>query len=110
MWCHKCDKDGSKCTKLCPVSLGLAIGIVSFFAVLIWSLWVMSYGMSPMMVALHIPTPTLGSGFAHALLALLKGFIFGFFVALIYDLIACCLMHKKSMGSCEPLPPPEKKE
>lgn len=93
MWHTKCgnDEKTAKCQKLCPVSLGLAIGIVSFFAVLIWSLWVMKYGMPPMLAAMHIPVPTLSSGFGHALLALLKGFIFGFFVALFYDLIACCI-------------------
>lgn len=88
---------GSKCgvSKLCPVSFGLAVGIVAFFAVFIWSLWVISYGMPPMLVAMHVPAPTLGIAFVHALLALLKGFIFGFFVALFYDLIAKCISCKK---------------
>lgn len=106
MLCLKSD-EGSRCMKLCPVSFGLALGIVSFFAVLIWSLWVMSYGLPPMLEALHMPIPTLGSGFAHALLALLKGFIFGFFVALLYDLISHCMTCKKFKGTCEM---PEKKE
>lgn len=99
MLCPKSDKSG-KCFKICPVSFGLAIGIVSFFAVFIWSLWVMVYGMPPMMEAMHVPMPTIGSGLVRALLALLKGFLFGFFVALIYDLLICCKC-KKSDGSCE---------
>jgi uncharacterized membrane protein YdjX (TVP38/TMEM64 family) len=89
----KCGSDGNV-MKLCPVSLGLAIGIVSFFTVLIWTLWVMSNGMPAMMVAMHVPVPTLGRGVLHALLALVKGFLFGFFVAFVYDLFACWF------GSC----------
>jgi len=97
----KGEKDGAS-KKICPMSFGLAVGIVSFFAVLIWSLWIINYGMPPMMVAMHMPEPTLAKGFEHALLALLKGFLFGFFVALFYDLIscwfACC---KKSDKNCD---------
>jgi hypothetical protein len=99
MMCAKCD-NGGKLKKLCPISLGLAVGIVSFFAVLTWTLWVMMYGLPPMMVAMQVPVPTLGGGAIHALLALLKGFIFGFFVALLYDLISCCLMCVKSGRKC----------
>jgi len=94
MWCHD-GKDG-KVAKICPVSLGLAIGIVCFFAVMVWTVWVMSYGMPPLMIAMHIPAPTLARGFIHALLALVKGFIFGFFVALLYDVISCSFKSKKS--------------
>jgi hypothetical protein len=99
MW-SKCGSGGKCVAKLCPFSLGLAIGIVSFLAVLIWSLWVMNYGMPPMMAALHMPEPTLGSGFSHALLALIKGFVFGFFVALIYDCCVCC-SSKKCDENCQ---------
>ncbi len=95
----KCDVDVN-IQKLCPLSLGSAIGVTSFIAVLIWTLWVMHYGMSPMMLEMHIPMPTLSDGFVHALFALLKGFVFGFFVALFYDLFACCFAccfaHRKS--------------
>lgn len=98
MFSRKCNKDCG-CMKLCPVSFGLALGIVSFFAVLVWSLWVMTYGLPPMMVAMHVPMPVF-YGFGHAVFALLKGFVFGFFVALIYDLIICCRC-RKSEGSCE---------
>ena len=100
MIASKCGGCGCKAKMLCPVSFGLAIGVVGFFAVLIWALWVMTYGMPPMMVAMHIPVPTLGGGFVSALLALLKGFIFGFFVALFYDLFACCITRKKACEKC----------
>lgn len=94
----KSGKDGECCMKLCPVSLGLAVGIVSFFAALIWTFYVMIYGLPPMMVAMHVPVPTLGRGFVHALFVLIKGFLFGFFVALFYDWIASCIYNccKKS--------------
>lgn len=97
---NDCNK-GGKAAKLCPVSFGLAVGLVSFFAVLIWTAWVMTYGMPPMMVDMHVPAPTLHSGFVHALLALLKGFLFGFFVALFYDLIHCCFACFRSDGKCD---------
>lgn len=94
MWCAKYGDNG-KSMKLCPVSFGLAIGVVSFFAVLIWTIWVINYGMPAAMMAMHVPALTLGKGFVHALAALVKGFLFGFFVAIFYDLIACCIWHKK---------------
>ena len=97
MMMSKCGDCCSTSKKLCPVSFGLAIGLVSFFAMLIWSLWIMTHGVPPMMA--DMPAPTLGSGFAHAILALIKGFIFGFFVALFYDLFACCF-RKKSGEKC----------
>lgn len=99
MLATKCDVD-CKAKKLCPVSFGLAVGVVSFFAVFIWTLWVIQYGMPPMMVEMHIPMPTVSGGLVHALLALVKGFLFGFFVALLYDCFsscfACCFGRKQS--------------
>ena len=95
MFCCKCDDKGGKAKMLCPVSFGLAIGIVSFVAVLIWNFWAMHHGMPKAMIAMHVPVPTLKSGFEHALLVLLKGFLFGFFVAFLYDFFACCFACKK---------------
>lgn len=89
-----------KLKKLCPVSLGLAVGLVGFFAVLLWSLWVVIYGFTPAVMAMHLPITTLSQGFVVALLALLKGFLFGFFVALLYDVISCCVKCKKSCEKC----------
>lgn len=94
----RCEK-GVIPAKLCPLSFGLAVGAVSFFSVLIWTVWAMHYGMPAMMVH-HMPTLTLSNGFVHALYGLMKGFVFGFFVALFYDLFVCgfaCLRR----GSCE---------
>lgn len=102
MFTCKCESE-RKAAKLCPVSFGLAVGFVSFFAVLIWTAWVVTYGMPAMMVAMHLPTPTLSAGFAHALLALVKGFLFGFFVALFYDLFACCFTCRRSNEKCDDL-------
>lgn len=84
-----------KSYKLCPVSFGLAVGIVCFFCLLLWSCWVMIFGMSPTMMAWHIPFPTVGMAFAYAIFGFIKGFIFGFFVALFYDLISCCKCFKR---------------
>ena len=94
MKCGTCGK-GCKCARLGPVSLGLGVGVTSGLAVFIWSIWIMYHGMSPMMAQLHVPVPTWGSAVIHALWTLLKGFIFGFFIAVFYDLFAwlmakCC--------------------
>ena len=89
--------------KLCPVSFGLALGLVCALGYFAWVLWVIYYGPSAMMLASHMPVPTLGSGAVHALWALLKGFIFGFFVALFYDCISGCCKNKMccKKSNCE---------
>lgn len=95
---------GCNSKKLCPVSFGLALGLTLGLGFFIWTLWIIYYGPSAMMVANHMPVPTLGGGAVHAFWALLKGFVFGFFVALFYDLISCCCKNKfcckKSDSTC----------
>jgi hypothetical protein len=107
---------GGKCGgkgKLCPVSLGLAVGITAALAVFIWMSWMVYYGVPPTMASV-ITAPTIGGAFIHALWALLKGFLFGFFVALFYDFISCCCKGpccKKgecSCGCCTTTPPEKK--
>jgi len=98
MSCGKCG-----CMKLCPVSFGLALGLVCGLAIFIWTVWIMYYGVSPVMAQYQVPLPTLKDAVVHALWGLLKGFVFGFFVALFYDLIACCGRKwccKKSGSTC----------
>jgi hypothetical protein len=56
----------------------------------------MHNGLPAALIAMHIPMPTLQGGFAHALFALIKGFLFGFFIALLYDLFASCIARCKS--------------
>ena len=110
MSCGKCG-NGGKAKKICPVSFGLAVGIVSFFAIFIWTLWVMRYGMPPMMITMHLPAPTIQGGLVHALLAFVKGFLFGFFVALLYDFFACCCFARcKKDEKCECNGPLEQKK
>lgn len=100
MACGKCGC-GKSSKGLCPVSFGLAIGVTSALAVFLWAVWVMMYGMSPMMAA-NMPEPTWGGAAMHALMALVKGFVFGFVVAAIYDFCICCCKWKccKSNGTC----------
>ena len=43
--------------KLCPVSFGLALG-TRLTRIFIWTLWVIHYGPSAMMMASHMPVPT----------------------------------------------------
>jgi len=92
--------------KLCPVSFGLALGLTLGLGYFLWVLWMIYYGPSAMMVMAHMPMPTLGQGAVHAGWAFLKGFVFGFFVALFYDFISCCCKNKmcckKSDDACCP--------
>ena len=101
MSCGKCG-----CMKLGPISLGLALGVTGALAVLIGSLWIMYYGAPPIIAQLHLPIPTLKEASLNALVVLIKGFIFGFFVALFYDLFSCCFRKckcgRKSDESCAP--------
>ena len=109
MSCGRCGKGKG----LCPLSLGLALGIVCAVAVLVESIWVMYYGMPPMMVAMHLPMPTWSSSFLHALMVLIKGFVFGFFLALVYDFFACCFKSCRKSGgegSCGCCSPKDKGE
>ncbi len=85
----RCGHHGKK-GGLCPVSLGIAIGLTSGLAVFIWSLWILYYGVPPGMAARMMVAPTFVGGLVHALMAFVKGFLFGFFIALFYDLILCC--------------------
>jgi hypothetical protein len=88
------------CMKLCPVSFGLALGLTAAFGFLIWTAWIMYQGMPPMMEGMPLPTWS-GAGM-HAFWMLVKGFIFGFAFALIYDFVACCMAKccKKSTSCC----------
>jgi len=88
---------GGKGHKLCPISLGLAIGLVSGLAMFIWALWLMYFGASPMMAEYNLPVPTFKAALILLLAGFAKGFLFGFFVALFYDCIICWC---KNAGYC----------
>lgn len=80
---------------LCPFSFGLAVGITSFLAVFIWGVWMMHSGMPQIGMARALGMPlTWGATFAAAVWALIKGFVFAFVVAGIYDFFACYLKSK----------------
>lgn len=102
MWCKK---NGCRSKGLCPVSFGLAIGITAFLAMVIWSAWMMIHGIPEEVAAMHPHMVlTWGATFAYALLGLVKGFIFGFVVALIYDCFVCwCKTSccRKNGGACD---------
>lgn len=84
--------------KLCPFSFGLGLGLTSALAIFLWSLWIIYVGPTPAMDELHITAPTVfADGAILAAWALLKGFIFGFFIALFYDLVSwCCSCCRRS--------------
>lgn len=93
----------SKCIMpICPLSFGLALGITSALAVFLWSVWAMYNGLTPMMIAYHMPMPTWQTTVIHSLWCFLKGFIFGFVLILIYDFFACCV--KGKMCKCGSVP------
>jgi len=93
-----CGNSGAKKKGLCPISFGLALGITSALAFLIWSVWIMYRGLPPQMAQSGL-TLDWSAILMHSLWALVKGFIFGFILALIYDLIICCCRCRNCRGS-----------
>lgn len=107
-------KNGCRSKGLCPVSFGLALGITAFLAMIIWAAWLIIHGVPPVAAVpepgstatammLHHEFPvTWGAAFAYALLAFVKGFVFGFILILLYDGFACCCRSSccRKDGSC----------
>ncbi|RDI41705.1 hypothetical protein [Aquicella lusitana] len=112
MWCGKCKRSGS----LCPVSFGLAWGIVIglFMAGYAWIAWLSGYGTAVVdqyAVFYYGYEATFLGGIIGGFWGLVVGFLFGFFIALFYDLIACCCKAKcckPSEGSDECCKPSDK--
>lgn len=96
MGCDKCGVGRG----LCPVTLGLALGITCALMVFICSAWAMTFGLpvgmeeQMRMSVAH----TWGEAGIRMVYALLKGFVGGFVFAMIYDLILCC--KSKCCGKC----------
>ena len=97
MHCEKYNKG----IALCPFAFGLALGLASAIAVLIWGIWVLSQGVPPAMAHTAAPANAMDVVIWMGI-ALLKGFIFGFIIAWIYDRIVCCKSkcQKSSEGEC----------
>lgn len=89
MSCEKCDGSERKGFCLCPVSFGLALGITTGLAFFLWSGWMLYSGVPPEMEGSRMLLDSWGGNLVHSLWVFLKGFIFGFFFALIYDFFAC---------------------
>lgn len=96
MSCGKCGKGHG----FCPVTLGLALGLTCALAVIAWSAFVMWFGM-PEFLEGHVrmqASSEWSEAFVRAIWALVKGFLGGFFFALIYDFILC--IKSKCCGKC----------
>jgi hypothetical protein len=98
MACGKCGC-GTKGKHLCPLSLGLAVGLTAFLAVIVWSIWAMNMGLAPIEIG-QMVVPTWQGTIIQAFWGLIKGFAFGFVVALLYDLFACCFRGACAKRSC----------
>lgn len=94
-----CEKCGTR-KGLCPVTLGLALGITFALCVLFWGVWAMWFGLpAGMEEQMHMMVAhDWASIVSHSVWALLKGFVGGFVFALIYDLLLCC--KSKCCGKC----------
>ncbi len=90
---------------LCPISFGLAVGITCFLAVIVAMLWITYFGASSsmMMHGMTMPAMSWSAALVHALWALVKGFVFGLVLALLYDLFVCCGKKRRcgDASSCE---------
>ncbi|EKD73735.1 MAG: hypothetical protein ACD_45C00208G0002 [uncultured bacterium] len=74
-------------TSLCPCAFGLALGLTSAIAILVWSIWMMYYGV-PSAMAGHVMVPASAAEVVVWMaIALLKGFIFGFVLIALYNCI-----------------------
>jgi hypothetical protein len=96
--CGKCKRTG-----LCPVSFGLALGVTSFLSILCMFALAVNHAAiaAPMMIMLHVAVPTMHDGLIFASYGLVKGFLFGLVLALIYDLIICiCKCCRGKSGGC----------
>lgn len=108
-----CEKNG-KYMKLCPFSLGLAIGVTCGLLMMFYA-WVAAwYGWGMVMVTQYGAifygyAPTVIGGIVGGLWGLLKGFIFGFIIALVYNLCVGCKFKGCSKScSCECCSPTNK--
>ncbi|HTM63607.1 MAG TPA: hypothetical protein VL360_03800 [Gammaproteobacteria bacterium] len=97
MMCDKCMSGRG----LCPVTLGLSLGITCALGILFWSAWVMWFGV-PAMIEGQMYMMKAAENWSDAgiwaVWGLVKGFVFGFVLALIYDMICRC--KSKCCGKC----------
>ncbi|MBA3661654.1 MAG: hypothetical protein H0W64_08000 [Gammaproteobacteria bacterium] len=86
---------------LCPLSLGLALGITLALSFFCGAVWMLYHGVPPLF-ATQITTPfTWPDVFVFTLIGLVKGFIFGVVLALFYDLFYCMTSSRCRKGGCE---------
>jgi hypothetical protein len=99
-----------KCGRICPVSLGLALGITCVLSMVFMVVVVMLGLASPEMAVLKTDM-TWSVALMHLLRALIGGFVFGFVLALIYDCCVSCMAKccSKSNGGACGCGPSEKK-
>jgi len=97
MTCDKCSSGGKG---LCPMTLGLSLGLTCALGVLFFSAWSIWFGL-PTTMASHMTMP-LADNWAdagmNAVWALVRGFLGGFVFAMIYSMICCC--KSKCCGKC----------
>lgn len=92
-------KSDSAKAKICPFSLGVALGVAEglFMLLFAWAGHFWHYGLALinlLATVYHGYAPTLPGGIYGGLWGLLDGFIFGFIVALIYNFCLCCCCAK----------------
>ena len=98
MMCEKCGGGGKA---ICPVTLGIALGLTCALSVIVCFAWSHWFGLPADMqnqMYMHVPQNWSEAGM-RAVWALIKGFMGGFLFALIYDLI-CCMKSKCCGGQC----------
>lgn len=94
MSCGKCGNGNW----LCPVSLGLALGLTSALGVFLWTLVSLFQGVDEI---------AWGAAAIYILVMFVKSFVFGFVLALVYDLVVtrckgwCCRKSKDGVSDCK---------
>src|SRR3990167_9219460 len=90
------DMKSCRCLSLCPVSLGIAIGLTCglFMIAYAWIAWIWGFGLViiEQYAAFYVGYgASLWGGLIGGLWGFFIGFIFGALIALFYDLVACCM-------------------
>lgn len=89
MFSVKCGKSSG----ICPVSLGFALGVTGALTVFVAAIWAMYGGASTAGIT--------SATFMEAFWALVKGFVYGFFIGYFYDMFVCKFGKKSDDASCK---------
>ena len=93
---------GNNSCGICPVTLGVSLGLTWALFIIVWSAWSMWFGI-PALLDGNIylaAADSWGDVWVKAIWGFVNGFLAAFFFALIYNLIVCCKSKCCGKSSC----------